>query len=224
MEIFVGAGEFKDTSGNATTGSAGAGLYSLNLANSKAGTFFCDVTAMLKRTGVYATPALAQEQYGTAASQPGPSTVAGTSGPEGLTGYPPMTASQMPTISGSLAAGGQSTIQTGPVKKGVYITSVDLIYTVAGLAVTLATVGLTNTVFVNNVAPAVSNTIAVGANGMPTAVQAQPYKFNIPVAAANQVFAVSSGTETILNVNLTTGATGTAVFYGAVLHCTYNFN
>ena len=49
MEIFVGAGEFKDTSGNATTGSAGAGLYSLNLANSKAGTFFCDVTAMLKR-------------------------------------------------------------------------------------------------------------------------------------------------------------------------------
>jgi hypothetical protein len=58
---------------------------------------------------------------------------------------------------------------------------------------------------------------------MPAAIQAQPYKFSIPVPLAQQVFSTASGTETLLNVNLTTGA-GTAVFYGAVLHSSFNFN
>ena len=216
MEIFVGATEFKDSSANATgPNSGGLGLLSLNLAASKAGTFFVDITAMLKRTGVYATPALAGQQFGTAASMPGPSLVAGTSDPEGIRGFPPFTTAQLPTLRGSTP---------GPPAKGVYVTSVDLIYTVTGLALTLATIGLTDTTFVNNTAPAVVSRIVSGANGMPTAIQAQPYKFNIPVPLLSQSFATASGTETILNVNLTTGVGGTAVFYGAVLHCTYNFN
>jgi hypothetical protein len=223
QEIFVGASEFKDISANSTNGSAGPGLFSMNIAAGKACTFFADITALLKRTGMYASAARDQQQFGTAASQPGPSTVSGTSGPEGISGYPPMLAAQMPTISGSLTAGGASTIQIGPVKKGAYPTSVDLIYSVAGGALSVATVGLTDTVFANNVAPAVTNRIALGANGMPTANQANPYTFNVPTLLSSQNFATTSKTQTILNVNLTTGA-GTAVFYGAVLHCTFNYN
>ena len=215
MEIFVGASEFQDTSANATRSVGGLGLWSLNLANSKAGTFYADISAMLKRTGVYASAARDQQQFGTAAGVPGPSLVSGTGGPEGITGYPPMLASQMPTLKGPTI---------GPVPKGVYITSVDLIYQVTGLALTLASCGLTDTTFVNNVAPAVTARIPAGANGMATATQAQPYKVNVPMPLAQQVFPTASGTETILNVNLTTGATGTALFYGAVLHCAFNLN
>lgn len=213
LEIFVGATEFKDQAAVATFASAGAGLLTLNLATTAAGNFFANISAALKRTGVLATPALTQEQFGTNASQPGPSAVAGTSGPGGPAGYPPFTAAQLATL---------GTPATGAFKKGFQINSVDLIYSAATVNLALAQMGLTRTVFVDNIAPAVTNIIALGANGMPVAFRAQPYRFNIPVVTP--AMETSADTELILNVKLTAGGGGTALFYGAVLKCSFNFN
>src|SRR5215472_8857469 len=57
--------------------------------------------AALKRTGIFATPALQQEQFGTAASLPGPTGVANTSDPEGIRGMPPFLSSKLPTLVGT---------------------------------------------------------------------------------------------------------------------------
>jgi hypothetical protein len=194
MEIFIGASDFIDTSAHATFGSAGAGLFAMTVPASTASTLFASLSDMMKKTGI----GLPKD-------------------PRGYSGIPPLTASQMPTLGHGISP------TNLPPAKGMYVTSVDLVYTVAGSALTLATIGLTDTTFANNVAPAVTNRIAVGANGMPTAVQVQPYKFNVPVPLTQQVFPVTTGTQTILNVNLSAG-TGACTFYGAVLHCTYNLN
>src|SRR5215471_18078927 len=91
QEIFVGATEFKDLAGLGTFASAGAGLLTLNLSTTQAGNFFANITALLKRTGMLATAAMQQQQFGTAASQPGPSSVAGTNDPEAIRGFAPFT-------------------------------------------------------------------------------------------------------------------------------------
>lgn len=214
MEVFVGATEFKDLAGLATFASAGAGLLTLNLAATQAGNFFANVTALLKRTGVFATPALTQQQYGTSLSLPGPqASLANSNDPEGIRGFPPYLASQMPTLKGA---------QVGAVPKGVQINSVDLLYAVATVNATLAQMGLTATNFVDNVAPAVTNIIALGANGMPVAFRALPYRFNVAVAAPAMI--VTADSEVILNIKLTAAAGGTAQLYGAVLKCSFNFN
>jgi hypothetical protein len=213
LQIFIGASDFVDTSAHATLASAGAGLFSLNVAASLAATLFVNLKSML-RTGVYATPALTQEQFGTAAAQPGPSSVSGTSGPLALlAGYPPLTTAQLATLGHQL---------TGPLPRGIQIDSIDVIYAVGTNALTTATIGLTKTVFVNAVAPAVTNIIALGANGLPTAAAAQPYVTN--VANAAPVMITDSDAELICNVNLTTPAGGTAVFYGIVVKAHYNLN
>jgi hypothetical protein len=232
LQIFVGASEFKDVAGLATIASAGAGLLSWHVPATDASTFFADVTAMLKRTGVFAEPlwsgftgtlgtgtanaGASQEAFGTAAAAPGPSTVANTRGISGLPpGHPPQPAATLATLTGGV---------NGPQPKGFQITSIDVIYSVAALAAAAATVGVTDTVFVSGVAPVVTNRIALAANGLPTAIggAAGPYVTNVPVAAP--VFPIAADTETIVNVNLTGGATGTVNFYGVVLHVAYNLN
>lgn len=221
MEIFVGASEFKDIANLATVASASSGLFTLNLAAGAAGNFCADVTAAIKRTGVYATPALTQEQYGTAASQPGPTLVSGTSDPEGIRGYPPYLSSTLATLRGPVS---------GPVPKGVQLNSVDVIYNVTGLAASLAQIGVFATNFVDGVAGNVVNLITLGANGLPTAIRTTVYRFNIPVptgagAVAAPYFMTLSGTELSIQVKLTAGAsTGAISFYGCVCKCSYNFN
>jgi hypothetical protein len=214
LQFFIGASEFFDTAANAARGSAGAGLFALNLTAGQVGTFFANLELYI-RTGVYGTTAYDQEQYGTAASVPGPSTVANTSGPLAeLPGFPPMVAANMPTLGG---------IQRGPIPKGTQIDSVDIIYNIGAVNASTATIGLTKTVFADGVAPAVTNLIALGSNGMPVAFQANPHVFNVAVGSPAMI--TSSDTEVVLNVNLTAGAaTGTVAFYGVVVHCHYNFN
>jgi hypothetical protein len=213
-QFFIGASEFFDNASLAARTSAGAGLFSLNLASTQAGTFFANLEAFI-RTGVYATTAYDQEQYGTAASQPGPSLVANTSGPESVTGFPPFLAAQLPTLTGG---------QVGPVPKGTQIDSIDVIYGVYTVAATAATIGLTKTVFTNAAAPVVTNLITLGVNGLTTTTSTagQVKVISVPVATPSMI--VSSDTEVVLNVNLTAGTGGTVAFYGVVVHCHYNWN
>jgi hypothetical protein len=220
MQIFVGASDFIDTAGHATSASSAAGLFSKNLAASLSATLFANVSSMLLRTPVYATAAGAQQQFGTAAAVPGPSAVANTSGPLALSpGYPPITAANMATVGGTVGGAG---IQRGPIAKGMQITGVDVIYAVGTTALTTATLGLTKTAFANNTAPAVTNIIALGTNSLPTAAQTQPYVKNVAVASPAMITTADS--EVLVNVNFTTPGSSTVVFYGVVLYVSYNLN
>jgi hypothetical protein len=214
LQIFVGAGSFADTSAHAVLATQGAGLFDFTLAAGLAATFFTEAGLFL-RTGVLATPAFDQEQYGTAASQPGPSAVAGTSSPFGFVpGFPPLTAANMATL---------GKFQTGAVPKGMQVNSLDVVYTVGGAAATAPTVGMTRTAFANNVAPVVTNIITLGTNGLATAVQAQPYVINVPVTTPAMITTTDSAP--IINFNITAGAsTGTVTFYGVIMRCSYNMN
>lgn len=213
MQIFIDPHHIWVASGAATLTRSGAGLVNLAIAASEVCVFEASFTPNL-RTGMYATPALDQEQFGTAASQPGPSTVANTSGPLGLTpGFPPILAANMATL---------GNIQRGPIPKGIQINSLDVIYTVGGVALTTATIGLTSTVFANNAAPVVNVLLANAANGLPTAVQANPYVTNVPISMP--AFITNQDAEPIIELDLTTAAGGTATLYGIVARCSFNYN
>jgi hypothetical protein len=211
LQIFRGPSDFVDVAGHATYATGGAGLYSLALASTLAGTFFTDLLGF-HRTGMYANAALDQQQFGTAASVPGPSTVANTNSPLGsVPGYPPLTQSQMTTL---------GHVQFGPIPKGMFISSVDVVYDVNTVAAALATVGITNTAFVEGSAPAVTNVLALGVNGMLTTVG--HHVVNIPLPA--NTFTTGSDVVGVMNVNLTAGSGGTINFYGVEFHETFNLN
>ena len=216
FELFVSALEFIDMAGVATIPStiATPGLVFKTVGSGAAAIFAAGLKQFL-REPVYATPAYDQEQFGTAAAQPGPSSVSGTGGPLGLPqGQPPMLSSQLATVSGNYVS--------GPSKKGLQIDSVDVIYQVLTDATAVAaTIGMSYTNFANLVAPAVTTLITLGANGLPVVIGAQPQVKNVAVASPAMI--VGSDTEIILNINLTGGTAGTIKFYGAVVKGHYNF-
>ncbi len=216
LTLFLGADQWTDFTGLATNPAApAAGLLYKVVPATVASKFFITAEGLLQRAGVYASAALSQQQYGTAASVPGPSQIAGTSGPLGLgAGFPPIVGAKLATLTGGVS---------GPIPKGVQINSVDVIYQVLTLAASAATLGLTTTKFANLTAPVVANIIALGTNGLPTAIGAQPQVTNVPVVAPAMITSLTD-TQVLLNVNLTAGATGTVNFYGAVLKCSFNFN
>lgn len=215
-QIFIGASRFTDTSSNSTKASAGVGLFTLNQAASKASTYFTEIQEIL-RTGMLATPALNQEQFGTAALQPGPSSVSNTSGPLALGGgFPPITNAQNPTVSGNLPLKG--------VGKGLQINWYDVIYDIEAVDLSVATTGLTTTVFSKTAAaPTVANIVALAANGLPVA-HSNGVAQRTRVTPASPTFITLDGCEVIVNVNLTTPAGGTSLFYGVVLGVSFNFN
>ena len=216
LALFIGADQWTDFAGLATNpATPAAGLLYKIVPSTDASLFFVTPEGLLLRALSYASTALDQEQYGTAASVPGPSTVANTGSPSGLLiGHPPLTQAQMATL---------GNIQRGPIPKGIQINSVDVIYQVLAVTAVAATVGLTTTKFANLVAPSVANLIALAANGLPTAIGAQPQVTNVVVPAPAMI-TPNVDTQVILNINLTAGNGGTINFYGAVLKCSFNFN
>lgn len=209
-EIFLAPGaDFQPTAGTAPLTTAGAGLLYSLIAASQTCNLFARISELL-RTGQVPNY---QEQFGTAASVPGPSAVPNTSDPLALQGIPPIKNLQMPTITGGIR---------GYIPKGLQINWIDIIYQVLGANLTSVTFGLTNTVFKNAVAPAVSNIVALGANGLTTAVAAQPTRTRITVVAP--AFTVADGSELIANLNTVTPAGSTVKFYGAILGVSFNLN
>ena len=213
MQIFIDPYHILVTSGAATLTRDGAGLFNYAVGASQACVFNCFATPKL-RTGMYATAALNQQQFGTAASQPGPSTVPNTSGPLALKpGFPPITAANMATL---------GAIQRGPIPKGIQVNSMDVIYLVAGAALTSIAAAAYKTVFVNNTAPAVTALLASGAYGLATAIQAQPYVINVPMTSP--AFVTDNDALVSAEIDLTTTAGGSAKLYGVVLRCSFNYN
>ena len=218
--VFIGADQFKDFAGLATFPAApSAGLIYQTVPATDACKFFATISTLL-RAAIYATPALDQEQFGTAAAQPGPSSVSGTSGPLALApGYPPITAANMATVGGTVGGSG---IVSGASLRGIQINSINVVYQVLSLAAAAATVGLTKTVFSNLVDPVVTNIIALGANGLPTAIGAKVQDTNVAVSSPAMIIP-STDMQLVLNVNLTGGATGTVNFYGVNINFSYNY-
>jgi hypothetical protein len=217
-QLFLGASKFTPlVAASAVPASAGAGLFTLNIPASTTANLFAELNQIL-RTGQLATNAVNQEQFGTAALVPGPSAVANTSDPLNLpSGFPPWTNSVNPTITGG---------QKGATPKGIQINWVDLSYEVDTGAITSATFGLTTTkmpTVATSAAPVVTNVIALGANGLPTAVNTAGQATRTRITVASPTFFTLDGTEVIANANFVTPAANTVKFYGAILGVTYNW-
>ncbi|MDR3392440.1 MAG: hypothetical protein P4L77_11985 [Sulfuriferula sp.] len=224
LQLFLGADEFRDLAAHATLPSTVAtpGLLFATVPNGAASIFVKTISEAMLRSGVYATPQYDQEQYGTAASVPGPTSVANTNGPDGegvsgasyYQGFPPLAAAAMATL---------GNVARGPQPKGIQIDSIDVIYQVlADATAVAATMGLTKTVFSNLAAPVVTNLIALAANGLPVIIGAQPQVTNVPVPTPGMI--IAADTQLLLNINLTGGTAGTIKFYGAVIKAHYNLS
>jgi hypothetical protein len=216
LQLFLGADKFTDVAALATIPAtiATAGLVYKTVPAGDACIFVASLSELMLRSGVYASSAFDQEQFGTAAAQPGPSLVSGTGGPLQLPqGQPPMTSSQLATVSGNYVSGARA--------KGIQIDSVDVIYQVLTDATAVAaTIGLTKTAFSNLAAPVVTSLITLGANGLPVIIGAQPQVTNVAVTTPAMI--VAADTEVLLNINLTGGTGGTIKFYGAVVKAHFN--
>lgn len=218
-QLVVGIGKwaFLNTTPAPADASFGDGIpyYSL----STAATYGClaELSSLI-RTGMLATSNLDQQQFGTAALQPGPSSVANTSDPLGVRNFPPFKNSANPIY------GGVSNI-AGAVSKGFQVNWVDIIYAVAGAALTAANFGLAAVNYTNTNNANVQNIITYGANGLPTATTPslqKPYVTRINVASP----AFYTLTDSFINASLlfTTGAGGSAYFYGCVFGVSFNLN
>ena len=166
---------------------------------------------LLNRTGIAPNY---QEQFGTAASLPGPSSVANTSDPLNLVGMPPTKKASLATLTGG---------SNGYVAKGAQFNWIDLIYSTGANALGSASIGISLFKFANNAAPVQTTLLAFANNGLPIAAQVNPFVARV-TPTTQPGFIITSDTVLQINIQLLTGATGTLQVYGAVLGVSYNFN
>lgn len=211
-QIFIGPNLFTSPGVNYNLFIAAGTHYEYAACTSASSSYIVTGTVpLLYRTGMFATPNLNQEQFGTAALQPGPSSVSGTSGPSGVIGYPPFTSANNP-----IKAGGA----TGAIPKGIQINWADVIYSPGANPITNASLYVYTTNFVNNAAPV--QTALVTSTTLPNAAQTNPYVSR--VNAATPGFIVTGDSQLHLQFLFNTGATATLNFYGIVLGVSFNFN
>lgn len=199
-----------------------SGLVGLKIPASVTGTLNLILTSLLLRTGIlqsnnYATNT-SQEAFGTA-NGPGPSAVAGTSGPGGFNPngvIPPILRANLPTLKGSLA---------GAAGKGTQINWIDFLYQVGTLAATSVTVQLNKIVTasgsdVTPVTTALSSATAISAVLNSTTAKVHRERLTPTTPAF-----ITDDTD-VLSVSFTavTPATSTVTLAGIVLGCNYNFN
>lgn len=216
--ISLGAPNFVITVGGINSvilSTDGSGIISFsNTTGGNTTNYVSNLTSIL-RTGMYATPNLNQQQFGTAALQPGPSSVANTSDPSGIRNFPPYANSKNPIY------GGITNI-SGVTPKGIQINWADVIYSPGANAISSLKLGIAATQYVNNVAPSVTSIIAYGTNGLPVAAQTNPYVSRVNVTTPN--FTITNDTMVNIQVQVITGATATFNFYGVVLGVSFNYN
>lgn len=144
----------------------------------------------------------------------------------GGTGIPGSAQTQFyrPDVIGSMNTAQQLQPRTALKTKGFKPLSFDVVYLVGTLALTSATCRVDYCQFVNNVAPAVTSVLASAANGLQTAIQAQPYVTNVVIPAAQQKYFTLNDADFVIEVALTGAATSTLTFYGIDFYFEYNYN
>lgn len=175
----------------------------------------CYVTGALRFLNRTGTQPNYQEQFGTAALVPGPSSVANTSDPLNLVGMPPTKKASLASLTGGA---------NGFVAKGVQINYVDLIYSIATNAMTNMNLGVFAFNYVNGVAVNKVSLYPWGSViGIPLAVAANPYVFRIPMPTI-QMF-TNSDTKVFAHFFFSSSASAPVFnFYGMVFGISYNFN
>lgn len=204
------ASDFFSVGGASTLTLNAKGDVSFNAGASITGKWICSITGLLFRKGL--APFL-QEQFGTAAGVAGPTSVANTSDPDAQIGPPPQT--------GALTI----TPQTGFAPKGVKIVDYVLHYRIDTNPLSTHTSGLSKTVKPTPGTPAalvVTDIVANAANGLATAVNANPQ--STLIAVASPVFNVTDLSELVIEVDATTPVGGAYRMYGGTLHVQYNYN
>jgi hypothetical protein len=99
--------------------------------------------------------------------------------------------------------------------KGFKLLSIDVIYQTTVLALTSITIGVSQTVFANNVALANTVVLAAAANGLLTAVPSTgPNVINVPLAAAQQIYRISADMQLWVELTIVTPATSLCSFWG----------
>ena len=139
--------------------------------------------------------------------------MSGQGTPYGVTGRPPFTGiTEFTPVTGVAGR-----------PKGFLLTNINLVYLIAGAAATTHTIGIEKNVYANNVALASTAVLAVAANGLATATQANPYVTTVSVAAGNQAFNMTDNSEIVAEVNVVTPGGGTYRLYRAVIHGYFNW-
>ena len=136
--------------------------------------------------------------------------------PAGVTGAPPFTGvTQLSPV-------------TAPRPKGIALKTIYPVYSVANgvAALTVNTIGIIATPFLNAAALTQDTVLTAAANGLQTAANAASQFYVTPIAipAAKSVFQTSRFKEFVFTWSLTTGAaTGTAAIVGIFVDVTYNY-
>jgi hypothetical protein len=180
------------------------------------------ISDLLQRLGMLQSTNFAlnssQEAFGTA-SGPGPSAIAGTSGPSGFgpdSVIPPVMGANLPTLIGSVA---------GPPKKGIQINWIDLIYQVAGDPLT----SLSYVVNKITIPPGIDQTlteITLVSGVVPAGAKLENINDFTRFRVINPNPEMLIDDMDILNIFLTASVLNATSFssMGLILGCSYNFN
>lgn len=223
-QIFLTPTDFQLQTNASLVNAALAGANLPAIQNTAAGAFAysASIAGLLLRNGIlngtnYAANRSVQA-FGTA-NGPGPSAVAGTSGPSGFgpnSVIPPILAANLPTLKGPTA---------GAIAKGVQINSVDLIYsinTTNSVSFTGALTRLTYGLGVN-LAPTVVALMAAQAVGSLVITSAgQVTRSRLTPTSIAMITA--DGSSVLLNIAGNNATIAGHLFLGAILNCSYNFN
>lgn len=206
--IVVPAHELGRFSANLVLTRNAIGDYSLNRTAGGAETYqiVASLAQLLRKVttypGVNGMPF--QEAFGTATgngSNPGY--------PAGAAGLPPF------------AGDDQLTAPTTMTPKGIKVTDVFAVYQAGVVDLTAASLSLNRTVYVNGVAPAVTN-IPISATALTLTAAATPYLATR--AVTTPAFEVTDNSDLELEFAVTLANTGTFRMYALGFHCQYNFN
>lgn len=129
-----------------------------------------------------------------------------------------------PDISAGMSANQELSPRAAFKTKGYKPLSLKVIELITGAALTTHTCRIDKSVFANNVALASTSILASGANGLPTAIQANPYVTVVNFPAAAQVYQITDLAEMWFELTVTTQAAGAYRFYGVEFTFEYNFN
>lgn len=210
--IFIGAEQAINTGDAGTVTRTAEGNYNLSWVNNKAPVLAWNVLDYLvTRLGFSPDPDL-QEQFGGTGV---PADAYPQGYPSGGDGFYTAGAALQPI-----------TPRRVPRLKGIKLSSIGLVYQVGTNNLQLNTCCMDKTVFVNGVAPAITNVLASAANGLSAVASATPYVIDVAVPAAFQVYNITDLQQFWFETALTSGAAGgsTLVVWGIRVRASFNFN
>lgn len=129
-----------------------------------------------------------------------------------------------PDVLSAMNTGQQLQPRTSLKQKGIKPLSLKLSYLINGAALTTHTCRLDQIIYANNLVNVVNPVIASGANGLATAVQANPYVTVIPLPVNQQVYQITDLASLYFEVTVTTAGGGTYRLNSLEVTFEFNYN